>query len=149
MTSALRRRSVGALFAFGALGYAWFAASVTPFSVAAYAVLAGPSATALVLYGVLGGFSPSRVDVTSYYRKRSSSVSLAPVAPWLVVALGALALESIALALGGRSASVPTLSTTIDHVLTVRAGRFALYAIWLAVGANPLRRLIHVQGARA
>ena len=37
--------------------------------------------------------------------------------PWLLIALVATGLEGIGLALGGESASVPTLSTVIDHVL--------------------------------
>jgi hypothetical protein len=141
MTDDTRRRTAGVLFAIGALVFAWFATGTRAFSLSAYVLLAVPSAVALLLYGALGGFSSSRADVTSYYRVRSSPVSWHRAAPWLVVAILAIALESIGLALGGRSPNVPTLSTTIDHVLVDHWGRFLLFAIWLVVGAIPLHRL--------
>jgi hypothetical protein len=149
MTNVLGRRAACSLFVIGAFLCAWFATGAPSFSLSAYVWWAVPSAMALILYAALGGFSRHRAEVTSYYRVRSSLVSLRSAAPWLIVAVGALALESIGLALGGHSASVPTLSTTIDHVLVTHEGRFALFAIWLAVGANPLRRLFPLRRAHA
>lgn len=136
-----RRRAAGALFVVGTLTYAWFATGVRSFTPSAYVFVAVPSLGALLLYGVLGGFSPSRTDVTNYYRVRASSVSWQRAAPWLVVAALALALETIGLALGGRNVDVPTLSTTVDHLVVDHAGRYVLFVLWLAVGTNPLRRL--------
>jgi hypothetical protein len=140
-----RRRAAGALFAVGALCYAWFATGVRSFTPSAYVFVAVPSLGALLLYGVLGGFSPIRTEVTNYYRVRASLVSWQRAAPWLVAAVLALALESAGLALGGRSVDVPTLSTTVDHLVVDHGGRFVLFVLWLAVGANPLRRLFLVQ----
>jgi hypothetical protein len=143
MTSTTHRRAEATLTVLVALVYAWFASSVKSFSVPAYVLIAVPSLIALLLYGVLGGFSTSRGDVTNYYRTRSATTSWRRAAPWIVVAVLAVALESVGLALGGRSIDVPTLSTTVDHLLVDHWGRFLLFALWLAVGANPLR-LLHL-----
>ena len=145
MTSDSRRRTAGALLMVGALVYAWFATGARSFSPSAYVFLAVPSAAALLLYGALGGFSPSHTEIAKYYRVRSSTMTWRRVAPWLVVAILAIALESVGLALGGRSSNVPTLSTTVDHLLVDHGGRFALYALWLAFGATPLRRLLRLR----
>jgi hypothetical protein len=141
MTGNSRRRAEGALLVIGALAYAWFATSVRPFTASGYVFLAVPSLVALTSYALLGGFSSSRTDVTNYYRARSALTSWRGAAPWTVVAVLAVGLEVIGLALGGRSADVPTLSTTVDHLLVNHWGRCALFALWLAVGTNPLRRL--------
>ena len=145
MTSNIRRRSEVTLCTLIALAYAWFATGARPFTAPAYLLLAVPSFAALLAYGALGGFSPHRHEVANYYRARSRRASWRRTAPWTVVGLSALALESVGLALGGRSTGVPTLSTTIDHLLVAHWGRFVLFALWLAVGANPLRRLLLVQ----
>lgn len=55
--------------------------------------------------------------------------------PWLALGGLALGLEGVGLALGGRSAVVPTLSTVIDHAMAWHGSRFALFGLWLAVGA--------------
>lgn len=142
MTSTTRRRTAATLLVIGGLVYAWVATGVRSFSTSAYVVLAVPSLAALLLNGALGGFSPHRTDVAIYYRARSSPMSWHRAAPWVAVTVLTLALESIGLALGGRSVEVPTLSTTVDHLVVDHGGRFALLALWLAVGASPLRRLL-------
>jgi hypothetical protein len=142
MTGDARRRAADALLVTGAVAYAWFATSAQSFSLSAYMFLAVPSAMALLFYGALGGFTPNRSEVTNYYRMRSVSITGHRAAPWLAVAALAIVLESVGLALDGRSVDVPTLSTTVDHLLVDHAGRFALYVLWLAAGANPLRRLL-------
>ncbi|HEY1761333.1 MAG TPA: hypothetical protein VGG17_01960 [Acidimicrobiales bacterium] len=142
MTGNSRQRATSALFAVVVLAYAWFATGSRSFSPSAYVLLAAPSLIALLLYGALGGFSPRRYDIANYYRMRSSHMSWRRAAPWLVAAILSVALESIALALGGRSASVPTLSTTVDHLLVNHGVRFVLFAVWLAVGASSPRRLV-------
>src|SRR6266568_985428 len=53
------------------------------------------------------------------------------VLPWLLVALLAAGLEGLGLALGGRSTTVPTMSTVIDHGLAWHALRLALLAALL------------------
>ncbi len=143
MTSSIRRRVGAALTVLAALAYAWFATGVRSFSVPAYVLLTVPSLLALFLYARLGGFSLSRIDVTNYYRGRCSLATRRRSAPWIAIAISALALESIGLGLGGRSKVVPTLSTTVDHLLVPHWGRFVLFVVWLAVGARPLHRLFH------
>jgi hypothetical protein len=54
----------------------------------------------------------------------------------------AVALESLALALGGRSAAVPTLSTVVDRALVWHLARFGLLCLWLAAACLPARRVV-------
>jgi hypothetical protein len=82
-----------------------------------------------------------REDLRNYYLERSSHASLANVLPWLSLLALAVALEVVGLALGGRNKTVPTLSTTVDHLLVTREGRWLLYVAWLSVGIAPLLRL--------
>jgi hypothetical protein len=121
--------------------YAWYATGLAPFSDLAYAALGVPAITALLLYGTLGGFS-TNPDVAAYYRSRGTSIR---VLPWVVVGAAALGLEIAGLALGGRSKDVPTLSTTLDHLLVTHVGRCLLYLWWFSVGVRaiiPLARLL-------
>jgi hypothetical protein len=117
---------------------------VAPFSDTAYALLGVPVAVALLLYGALGGFS-SREDISSYYRARGARYGLLP---WVAIFAIALGLEIAGLALGGRSTDVPTLSTTIDHLLVTHWGRWILYLWWLWVGARPIEALTERQRRR-
>jgi 4-amino-4-deoxy-L-arabinose transferase-like glycosyltransferase len=132
------------LIVLGVVAYAWIATSVRPFTTHAYAVVAAPSLAALLFYASLGGFS-KRTDIDSHYRARSSSVTWRSVAPWIAIVLLAIALESLGLALGGRSSIVPTLSTTVDHLLVHHWERWVLFAVWMAAGASPLRHLYLVR----
>ena len=43
-------------------------------------------------------------------------------------------LEAVGLALGGRSADVPTLSTVVDHALGWHLTRLLLFVGWLLIG---------------
>jgi hypothetical protein len=124
--------------------YAWWATGVRPFTMLAYVLIAIPSLAAATIYSVMGGLSP-RADVATYYRTRSAGATSRNVWPWTGLLLAALALEAIGLALGGRSAHVTTLSTTVDHLLVAHWGRWLLYDLWLAVGAGPLVRLRHAR----
>jgi hypothetical protein len=96
-------------------------------------VVAVPVVVMLVLYALRGGFSDP--ETTSYYRHRSLG-SPRPDAPWWVLFSVAIALETLALALGGRSKNVPTLSTFVDHLLVAHWGRWLLFLWWLWVGAR-------------
>jgi hypothetical protein len=121
--------------------YAWSVTGVAPFTTIAYALIAFPSIAAVALYASMGTFSRHRADLANYYQMRARRVSLSSIAPWLVVLLGAVTLEAVGLALGGRSPSVPTLSTTVDHLLEQHWERSVLYVVWVTVGASPLWRL--------
>jgi hypothetical protein len=122
-------------------GYAWLIAGVAPFSALSYVLVAIPCA-ALVLAGLaLGGLSHGRGDVSAYYVRKAGGASIATVAPWIAVLVAAVVLEVVGLALGGRSASVPTLSTTVDHLLDFRWERCLMCLAWLLVGVTPLRGL--------
>lgn len=132
----------GALFGLVVVVYAWYATSVHAFSASAYAVIAVPSLVALVGYGALDGFTPRHSDLADYYRLRAHDTTWKSVAPWTTIALLGVILESIGLALGGRSSTVPTLSTTVDHLLVDHWSRTLLFVAWICVGANPVRRLL-------
>jgi hypothetical protein len=121
--------------------YAWWASGVRPFTTLAYVLIALPSLLVVVAYLSLGALSPGRSDVTRYYRERADGITLKNVAPWLVVVALVVALEVVGLALGGRSRDVPTLSTTVDHLLIWHWGRWLLYVAWLSLGVMPIVRL--------
>src|ERR1017187_9353349 len=104
---------------------------------------------AIGLYVVLGAYSPRRADIAVYYRSRARNASISSVTPWLVLLLGAVVLETVGLALGGRSKDVPTLSTAVDHLLVTHEGRALLFMAWLLVGVAPLRRLWQRRPARS
>lgn len=123
------------------IAYAWWLTAVAPFSWLSYTLIALPSLMAIGLYVVWGAYSPRRADIASYYRSRSQNASLSSVTPWLIVLLGAVILETVGLALGGRSKAVPTLSTAVDHLLVTHEGRALLFVAWLLVGVAPLWRL--------
>ncbi len=108
-----------------------------PFTIGDYVLVALPALVALVLYAAAGGFRPAREDITASYRRRSSK----RVGPWIAVFVLALGLECVGLNLGGHSQSVPTLSTTLDHLLVEHWGRWLLFVAWLWIGARPIARL--------
>jgi hypothetical protein len=122
---------VGIVALAGAAVYAWWAAGLAPFTTSAYVAVALPVA-GLVVAAVLvptGPRSP-RSAGRPWYRSL-------PWAAFLVVAVG---LEAAGLALGGRSRTVPTLSTVVDHALAWQGVRFILFAAWLALGWAPVVR---------
>jgi hypothetical protein len=73
-------------------------------------------------------------------------VGLRWVLPWLLVALVATGFEGLGLALGGRSATVPTMSTVIDHALAWHALRLVLFCGWLLIGSAPVIRTVRGHG---
>ena len=123
------------------IAYAWYATGVTPFHVLSYVLVGIPSLIVVGLYVSLKTFSDGRAGVTHFYRGRSLGVSLQRITPWLVVVAAAVILEAVGLALGGRSKTVPTLSTELDHLLSTHWLRCVLLLAWLIVAAVPLRRL--------
>lgn len=125
------------------IAYAWWATNVAPFTSLAYTLIAIPSLTMVGLSTSTGLFSRDQANLRSYYLGRTRRVSLSSVAPWWGVLICAVTLETVGLALGGHSRSVPTLSTTADRLLEQHWERAALYAVWLLVGALPLWRLWH------
>lgn len=127
-------------------GYAWVVAGVAPFSAPSYVLVAIPSVVIVLAYVARGALSPRHEAVNAYYQRESDGASLSTVAPWIAVLTVAVALEVIGLVLGGRSSSVPTLSTTVDHLLRFHWERWLLCLAWLLVGVSPLiglRRLTH------
>lgn len=133
----MKRVVLGAVVA---VAYAWWAAGVAPFSTLAYLSIALPATAELVLLVAGGRFAVRPRERTQREGRPATTVSLASCAPWVIVLVLAVALEAWGLALGGRSAAVPTLSTTVDHLLATRVERTVLYVAWLALGAAPLAR---------
>lgn len=133
----MKRVVLGAVVA---VAYAWWAAGVAPFSTLAYLSIALPATAGLVLLVAGGRFAVRPREWAQREGRPATTVSLASCAPWVIVLVLAVALEAWGLALGGRSAAVPTLSTTVDHLLATRVERTVLYVAWLALGAAPLAR---------
>jgi hypothetical protein len=130
-----------AAFVVVTLGYAWVTASAHPFTTLSYCLVAIPSAALVVTYIRIGGLSADLGDVGAYFQRQSGEATLSTVTPWIAVLSAAVVLESVGLLLGGRSTSVPTLSTTVDHLLAYRWERCLLCVAWLSAGALPLFRL--------
>jgi hypothetical protein len=119
-------------------GYAWVVAGVKPFSSLSYVLVAIPSVVFVLAYVALGGLLPHHETVNAYYQRESGDASISTVAPWIVVLIVAVTLEVIGLSLGGRSSSVPTLSTAVDHLLRFHWERCLMCVAWLLVGVAPL-----------
>ena len=121
--------------------YAWWASGVRPFSALGYVLLAVPSMVVVILLAAGGGFAPHEIRANARERAVRPDTSIATAWPWLAMLALAVALEIVGIALGGRSTTVPTLSTTLDHLLVTHVVRWLLYVAWLSVGATPLARL--------
>lgn len=121
--------------------YAWMSAGVAPFSTLSYVLVAIPSGAMVLSYIAIGGLSPGRLDVSAYYQRRADGASPSTIAPWIAVLAAVVILETIGLLLGGRSPTVPTLSTSVDHLLEARWERCLMCLAWLLIGGIPLLRL--------
>jgi hypothetical protein len=122
-------------------GYAWVLASAVPFSAPSYLLVGTPCVAFAVAYVRRGGLSVSRVDVNGYFRQKVRGITPSSVAPWIALLTAVVTLEAVGLVLGGRSTTVPTLSTTVDHLLAVRWERFIICVAWLFTGGFALVRL--------
>jgi hypothetical protein len=115
-------------------GYAWWASGVTPFTgLASLAVGMPVAAVSVAAAADLG-----RRRATAPPRARGAGAGSR--LPWIVLGVLGAGLELTALALGGRSHRVPTLSTVVDHALGTHPFRFVLFCGWLAVAVVPLAR---------
>lgn len=117
---------VGALTVFL---YATWLSGVRSFSTPAWVGIAVPGV--LLLAVALPPMARPRWD---HDRRTKFRHSL----PLLLLLVVAIVLETVGLALGGRSSAVPTLSTVVDHALAWRATRALLVVLWLAVGFGPV-----------
>jgi hypothetical protein len=121
-------------------GYAWVTAGAAPFSTLSYLLVATPCVTFVVLYVRMGGLSVDRVVLNEYFERKARETTLSSMAPWIALLTAAVALEAVGLLLGGRSTNVPTLSTTVDHLLEARWERCLLCLAWLFAGGLALFR---------
>jgi phosphate/sulfate permease len=117
------------------VAYAWWVSGLAAFTTRATAAVVVPAVLLLALALVA---APAVRDVGD---ASGPAVGLRAVTPWLVLAVVAVVLESVGLALGGRSHAVPTLSTVVDHVLSARWSRFVLCGLWLGIGVAGALRL--------
>ena len=110
----------------GLVAYGYWATGRAPFGASAYVAVGIPIglATAAALVG--RGWSPPR--------RTPVLVTVRSAWPWLLIGGLMVGLEIVALALGGRSATVPTLSTVVDHALAWHLARLLLFAGWLIIG---------------
>ena len=114
------------LVATGVVAYGYWATGQTPFGVSDYVAVGIPIALAVAAVLIW----PSR----SAPRRSESFGRLGSAWPWLLIAGLMLGLEVVGLALGGRSATFPTLSTVVDHALAWHLARLLLFAAWLLIG---------------
>ncbi len=135
ISAVTRGRRFAPLALAGGAAYAGWASGVVPFTWRAYVAVGVPVlvATAAVVRGGWHGAAPgpTRTDPGPSWRA---------LVPWAALAAVAAGLEAAALALGGRSATVPTLSTVVDRALVWRLVRFALFCVWLAPVLMPALR---------
>ena len=109
----------------GVLAYSWWASGQQPFRPAAYVACAIP--IVLVTLATLAATSrPPAGDAR--LPRLGAALLLALVAAWI-------ALEAAALAAGGRSTALPTLSTFADELTAHHVSRFVAFVLWLTVGA--------------
>lgn len=120
-----------------AVTYAWFATGAGAFTAGAYTYVATPSLVALAIFVATERRRSAERSPTS---RVARALPWANSAPWIAILAAAVVLEAVGLALGGRSTSVPTLSTTVDHVLVTHVARWLLFVAWLAIIAWGLAR---------
>ena len=122
----------------GVVAYGYWATGRAPFGALAYVAVGIPIALAAAAVLVGPGWSTPR--------RASPPVTVRSTWPWLLIAGLMVALELVGLALGGRSATFPTLSTIVDHALAWHLARLLLFAAWLLIGwslvgvNHPVRR---------
>jgi hypothetical protein len=134
------RVAIGIAVGIGAAGYAWWATGVRPFRAWADVAVAIPAA----LLALAAWRETARSGRGAGRPMRAATALPAHpygALPWIALGLAAVGLEVAALALGGRSRAVPTLSTVADQALAWHVSRWLAFAFWLAVGTWPLRRV--------
>jgi hypothetical protein len=110
----------------GVLAYGYWATGRAPFGASAYVAVGIP--IALAAAAVLVG------PAWSTPRRMAALVTVRSTWPWLLIAGLMVGLEAVGLALGGRSATFPTLSTVVDHALAWHLARLLLFTGWLLIG---------------
>jgi len=120
--------------------YCWWSTGRHPFTYSAYAAVGLPVVALAVVAAVTRAASGGAGTRVSPVAAETRHVGMRSVLAWVALLAAAAGLEGAGLALGGRSASVPTLSTVVDHALAWHAVRFVLFGAWLAVGFAPTIR---------
>ena len=124
------------LVASAGAGYAYWATGLHPFTWIAYLAVGIPvviCGSVLVVRGSVGAGTGAGIG-------SGRVLTRAAAIPWLVLALAIAGLEGVGLALGGRSRTVPTLSTVVDHALGWHVSRMVLFCGWLLIGVVPAVR---------
>ena len=119
-----------------AVAYGWWDAGVRPFTWQSYVLIAFPIAVVIGCYISDGSFA--RTTRRELLSTQDGSAFGSRQSAWWAIIVFAVLLEAWGLALGGRSSAVPTLSTTLDHLLATRVERTIVFVVWLACGASPL-----------
>ncbi len=127
-------RAAIALAAAASAAYAWWATGTQPFTLAADLAVLAPVLVVLTM-----ALWPGRAQPES---PGDGGAPLERTWIWVLLAAAAVGLEATALALGGKSRSVPSLSTVVDQALAWHATRWVLFLAWLAVAALPSVRRI-------
>jgi hypothetical protein len=110
--------------------YAWWATGLSSFTALSYLAVAMPAALVLVATVT----RRSRVRATDAPSVASPRRASRDTIAWAVLTAGAVGLEAVGLALGGRSRSVPTLSDVTDRLIAPHPVRALAFLGWLALG---------------
>jgi hypothetical protein len=116
--------------------YAWWVTGLRPFTTASYVAVGLPGA-ALVLVMIVIRLEGSNRDKLSRGIEHFE-IGLRTTFPWLILFAVTAGIEIWALVLGGRSTTVPTLSTVVDHAMAWHVVRFVLFCGWLAAGLGAM-----------
>jgi len=130
----LRRVVAGAAL----IAYSWWASGARPFTWVAYVAVGIPIVIVAVLAMRGTAFAGPRRHGASQFADQA--VTLRSTWPWILLVVVMIGIEAAGLALGGKSAQVPTISTVVDHAIAWHFVRFILFAGWLAVCVAPLAR---------
>ncbi len=112
--------------------YAWWATGLHPFTAGSYVAVGLPVVALVLVVLVTRPDGSDRIGSSAV--AEGPEIGLRTAFPWLLLFTIAIGLEVWGLALGGRSANVPTLSTVVDHAMAWHGVRFVLFCGWLAVG---------------